>query len=250
MRLFAVINQKGGVGKTTTVANLAYALAERGKQVTVIDLDPQGSLSASLGIETHGVAGIDEVLTGETEINDVIQLARENLYLVPAGSKLGQIEQMSEGSSAQAKRLNAALKELEGQDFVFIDCPPASGFLVISALYAVEEVIIPVASEYLSLHGLSHLMGTFQMFEKSLGKTFKEWVVVTRFHTRRKLAQDVYQALIEHFPKKVLSTPIRETSALAESPSFGKTIFEYRGNSNGAEDYFSLATDLLKGRTL
>ena len=88
------------------------------------------------------------------------------------------------------------------------------------------------------------------MFEKSLGKTFKEWVVVTRFHTRRKLAQDVYQALVEHFPKKVLSTPIRETSALAESPSFGQTIFEYRGNSNGAEDYFSLATDLLKGRTL
>ncbi|MDH5602011.1 MAG: ParA family protein [Gammaproteobacteria bacterium] len=250
MRLFAVINQKGGVGKTTTVANLAYALAERGKQVTVIDLDPQGSLSASLGVDTHGLPGIDEVLLDESEINDVIQLARENLYLVPAGSKLAQIEQLSEGSSAQAKRLNAALKELEGQDFVFIDCPPASGFLVISALYAVEEVIIPVASEYLSLHGLSHLMGTFKMFEKSLGKTFKEWVVVTRFHNRRKLAQDVYHALVEHFPNKVLSTPIRETSALAESPSFGQTIFEYRGNSNGAEDYFSLATDLLEGRTL
>lgn len=250
MRLFAVINQKGGVGKTTTVANLGYALAERGKQVTVIDLDPQGSLSASLGINTRNMAGIDEVLMDEAEINDVIQIARENLYLIPAGSKLAQIEQMSEGSSAQAKRLNAALKELKGQDFVFIDCPPASGFLVISALFAVEEVIIPVASEYLSLHGLSHLMGTFNMFEKSLGKTFKEWVVVTRFHPRRKLAQDVYHSLIEHFPNKVLSTPIRETSALAESPSFGQTIFEYRGNSHGAEDYFTLAADLLEGRTL
>jgi len=189
-------------------------------------------------------------LMGDSDINDVIQIARENLFLIPAGSKLAQIEQMSEGSSAQAKRLNTALKELDGQDFVFIDCPPASGFLVISALYAVEEVIIPVASEYLSLHGLSHLMGTFNMFEKSLGKTFREWVVVTRFHSRRKLAQDVYHSLIEHFPKKVLSTPIRETSALAESPSFGKTIFEYRGNSNGAEDYFSLAADLLEERTL
>lgn len=250
MRLFAVINQKGGVGKTTTVANLAYALAERGNQVTVIDLDPQGSLSASLGIDTRNTAGIDEVLMGETDITDVVQVARENLYLVPAGNKLAQIEQLAEGSSAQAKRLKSAVSELEEQDFVFIDCPPASGFLVISALYAVEEVIIPVASEYLSLHGLSHLMGTFNMFEKSLGKTFKEWVVVTRYHTRRKLAQDVYHSLIEHFPGKVLSTPIRETSALAESPSFGQTIFEYRGNCNGAEDYFSLAEDLLKGRTL
>lgn len=250
MRLFAVINQKGGVGKTTTVANLSYALAERGKQVTVIDLDPQGSLSASLGIDTRNMAGIDEVLMDETDISDVIQVARENLYLIPAGKKLAQVEQLGGGSSAQAKRLKLAINQLEDQDFIFIDCPPASGFLVISALYAVEEVIIPVASEYLSLHGLSHLMGTFNMFEKSLGKKFKEWVVVTRFHQRRKLAQDVYNSLIEHFPNKVLSTPIRETSALAESPSFGQTIFEYRGNCNGADDYFSLSADLLEGRTL
>ena len=250
MRLFAVINQKGGVGKTTTVANLAYALAERGKQVTVIDLDPQGSLSASLGIDTRNMAGIDEVLMDQTNITEVMQMARENLYLIPAGKKLAQVEQLGEGSSAQAKRLKSAISQLEDQDFVFIDCPPASGFLVISALYAVEEVIIPVASEYLSLHGLSHLMGTFNMFEKSLGKKFKEWVVVTRFHQRRKLAQDVYNSLIEHFPNKVLTTPIRETSALAESPSFGQTIFEYRGGSHGAEDYFSLSADLLEGRTL
>lgn len=250
MRLFAVINQKGGVGKTTTVANLAFALAERGKQVTVIDLDPQGSLSASLGVDTRNVSGIDDVLMNEAKISDVVQMARENLYIVPAGKRLAQIEQHSEGSSAQAKRLKAAVQELDDQDFVFIDCPPASGFLVISALFAVEEILIPVASEYLSLHGLSHLMGTLAMFEKSLGKTFKQWVVITRYHQRRKLAQDVFNTLVEHFPKQVLATPIRETSALAESPSFGKTVFEYRGGSNGAEDYFSLCTDLLKGRTL
>ena len=139
---------------------------------------------------------------------------------------------------------------MDDQDFVFIDCPPASGFLVISALFAVEEVLIPVASEYLSLHGVSHLMGTLNMFEESLGKTFKQWVVITRFHQRRKLAQDVYQTLVEYFPEKVLATPIRETSALSESPSFGQTVFEYRGNSHGSEDYFSLCSDLLKERTL
>jgi len=239
MRLFAVINQKGGVGKTTTVANL-----------TVIDLDPQGSLSASLGVDTRNVAGIDDVLINEAEIADVLVMARENLYLVPAGKNLRQLEQHSDGSAAQAKRLKVALQDLEDQDFIFIDCPPASGFLVISALFAVEEVLIPVASEYLSLHGLSHLMGTLNMFEESLAKTFKQWVVITRFHPRRKLAQDVHQTLVEYFPKKVLKTPIRETSALSESPSFGETVFEYRGNSNGAEDYFSLCTDLLKGRTL
>jgi len=151
MRLFAVINQKGGVGKTTTVANLAYALAERGKQVTVIDLDPQGSLSASLGMDTRNMAGIDEVLMGDSDINDVIQIARENLFLIPAGSKLAQIEQMSEGSSAQAKRLNTALKELDGQDFVFIVCSRASGLFVICALFAVHVVIHRVFSGYLSV---------------------------------------------------------------------------------------------------
>lgn len=250
MRLFAVINQKGGVGKTTTVANLAYALAERGKQVTVIDLDPQGSLSASLGIDTRNTSGIDDVLINEVNISDVVVMARENLYLVPAGKNLRELEQHSDGSAAQAKRLKSALKDLQDQDFVFIDCPPASGFLVISALFAVDEILIPVASEYLSLHGLSHLMGTLDMFEKSLGKTFKQWVVITRFHTRRKLAQDVFKTLVEHFPHKVLSTPIRETSALAESPSFGQTVFEYRSKSNGTDDYFSLCTDLLEERTL
>lgn len=207
-------------------------------------------MSASLGIDTRNVAGIDDVLINEAEISDVLVMARENLYLVPAGKNLRKLEQHSDGSAAQAKRLKTALKELDDQDFVFIDCPPASGFLVITALYAVEEVLIPVASEYLSLHGLSHLMGTLNMFEESLGKSFKQWVVITRFHQRRKLAQDVYNSLVEHFPNKVLSTPIRETSALAESPSFGQTVFEYRGSSNGSEDYFSLCTDLLKGRTL
>ncbi len=250
MRLFAVVNQKGGVGKTTTVANLAYTLADRGKKVTVIDLDPQGSLSASFGINAREFSGIDEVLIDDLPIAQALVNVRENLDLVPSGSKLGNLEQNSEGSAARAKRLKKALAELKGQDFVFLDCPPSSGFLVVTALYATKEVLIPVASEYLSLHGLSHLMGTISKFEESLDQTFKQWVVITRFHQRRKLARDVVKTLTDYFPGIILATPIRETSALAESPSFGQTVFEYRGNCHGAEDYFSLGTDLLEERTI
>jgi len=250
VRLFAVINQKGGVGKTTTVTNLAYSLAEKGNKVTVVDLDPQGHLAACFGLDARNTSGVDEILLEDASIKDFILEVNENLSLVPAGKHLSDVEHLSEGSAERAKRLKAALKKLRNQDFVFLDCPPSSGFLVVSALYATKEVLIPVASEYLSLHGLSHLMGTFQHFEKSLGHKFKQWVVVTRYHSRRRLSQDVYKTLQEYFPGMVLATPIRETTALAESPSFGQTIFQYSKNSHGAEDYQSLATDLLQGRTM
>lgn len=250
MRLVAVINQKGGVGKTTTVVNLAHVLATQGYNVTAIDLDPQGHLSASLGIDTRQSTGLDEVLMDGVSIKDVMQPVRENLSLIPAGKKLGSLEQQDQGTAERAKRLKNSLAKLKNQDFVFLDCPPASGFLVVSALYATKEVLIPVASEYLSLHGLSHLMGTLKQFESSLGHKFKQWVVVTRFHKRRRLAQDVKAKLEEYFPGMVLKTTIRETSALAESPSFGQTVIEYREDSHGAEDYRALAKDFVKGRTM
>jgi len=247
-RKVAVINQKGGVGKTTTTANLGYMLAKRGHTVTLIDLDPQGSLTISLGVNWQEHLGIEDLLLHDEKLENVILESRENLRLIPCGNHLGQVEYMGQQSSTIAKNLKKVLNGLD-DDFVLIDCPPSSGFLIVSALYAIDEVLIPIASDYLTLHGLSHLLGTLKGFEKRLGHKIKKWFVVTRFHPRRRLAQDVKVKLISYFPDQVLKTSIRETSAVAESPSFGLTVFEYQKSSNGAKDYHDLAEDFFVGRT-
>lgn len=248
-RCVAVVNQKGGVGKTTTVSNLGYMLAQKGYKVTVIDLDPQGSLTVSLGVNWQDKSGIEDVLLHGDDINDVIINVRENMKLIACGNHLGQVEQITESSAGMAKGLKKALNKLTSEDYILIDCPPSSGFLVVCALFASDEVLMPIAGDYLALHGMSHLLGTLDMFEKKIQHKLKRWIAITRFHPRRRLANDVQEKLIAHFPGSVLKTPIRETSALAESPSFGLTIKEYKQKSYGAEDYQSLADDFCLGRT-
>ncbi len=259
MRTIAVINQKGGVGKTTTTANLAHALALNGYKVTAIDLDPQGHLSVSLGVHHPGVGGIDEVLLDGKAISDCILEVRDSLQLIHPGHDLGRLEQITSDNleqitSDKAKHgtlLRDALQnQFVDQDFILIDCPPASGLLAVNALLAVEEVLVPVVGDYLSLQGLAYLMGTFRNFQQKLGHRIQEWFVLTRYHSRRRLPDEIMQKLQEYFPERVFATRIREGAALAECPSFGQTIFEYRRNSNGARDYQSLADDLVCGRTL
>jgi len=133
------------------------------------------------------------------------------------------------------------------QDFILIDCPPASGLLIDYALTVVDEIIVPVASDYLALRGLSDLIATLRKFEEKHARAFTQWIVVTRFHVRRRLSWEVRDKLVEYFPRGVLETPIRETSVLAECPSFGKTAFEYKRGNNGAVDYESLARNFLHG---
>lgn len=249
-RLIAVINQKGGVGKTTTTINMAHGLALRGHKVTVLDLDPQAHLSASLGV--YGPAtGMDAVLMdGEPIENHLIQ-ARENLQIVPAGDRFGDLERLAEGGSSRGHRLNKALEgRLQDQDFVLLDCPPASGLIAINALFAVNEVLIPVPGDFLSLQGLSFLMGTLKNFERSLQRQFSVRIVISRFHSRRRLAQEVRDKLLNYFPNSVLATPIREAAALAESPGMGKSIFEYRPKSLSATEYSDLVDDFLQERVL
>lgn len=247
-RKVAVINQKGGVGKTTTTANLGYMLAKKGYRVTLIDLDPQGSLTISLGLDWQEHKGIEDLLLHDEALENVIIDSRENLRLIPCGNNLGQAEYLERDSSTIAKNLKRVLNQLQ-DDYVLIDCPPSSGFLIVSALYSIDEVLIPIAGDYLTLHGLSHLLGTLNGFEERLKHKIKKWFVVTRYHPRRRLAQDVRSKLQSYFPDQVLKTAIRETSALAESPSFGLTVDEYQSTSNGALDYFNLAEDFCIGRT-
>ena len=249
MRVISVINQKGGVGKTTTVANLAHALALKKQKVLVIDIDPQAHLTVCFGLNPYQSSGMDKVLLEDVSLESCFVEVRPNLTVVPAGPKLGEVEHHG-SSKKKGELLRQKVAELSGWDFIIIDAPPSSGLLVIMAMYAASEVLIPVTGDYLGLQGLSHLMGTIHNFEQKLGHKVREWIVLSRYHVHRRLSNEVKEKLVHHFPGSVLKTSIREIVALASCPSFGQTIFEFDKKSKGAEDYKNLALDLLKERTL
>ena len=250
-RVVAIINQKGGVGKTTTSTNLSHAIAETGKKVTVIDLDPQGHMAVSFGAVNPRQSGIDEVMLGEKSIEENLLPMRKNLQLIVAGPRLKEIEQLSEGGAKRGDLLRKALHEnLVDQDFVLIDCPPSSGLLVANALFAADEVLIPMAGDFLALQGLSHMMGTIKRFESALKKKYKIFLVMSRYATTRRISKNVLATVLKHFPNQVLATVIRETALLAECPSFGKTILDYRPGSRSARDFRKLSDDFLQGRVM
>lgn len=250
-RIIAVLNNKGGVGKTTTASNLSYSFAVKGYKILAIDLDPQSHLSVSLGETDPENAGIDDVFLDGDDIRDSIINVRKNLDLIPSGYRLTEVERLSSKGASQAKLLKQALDGMQAKyDFIIFDCPPTSGLLNFNALFAADEIVIPVSSDYLALHGLSQLLKTIKSTESYMKKTLKIWVAITRFTVRRKLSNEIKNKLTSYFPNQVLATPVRECAPVAESPSFGQTIFEYKPRSNGALDYADLADDLLKGRTM
>lgn len=250
MRKIAVVNQKGGVGKTTLTSNLAFVLARRGHRVLLIDMDPQSHLAASLGVFERGLSGVDRVLMHQEQLEEHAVLVRDNLNLVPAGSQLGMLERQNSDQAWSGTLLREALERSRMEsDFLLIDAPPSSGVLVVNILYAVEEVLIPVTGDYLGLQGLSYLIGTLKKFEQSLGHKLRRHLVMSRFNKRRRLAREVREKIQGYFPGELLKTPVRECDALAEAPGFGKSVIEYRCNASGSRDFNSLATDLLQGRT-
>jgi len=251
MRIIAVINQKGGVGKTTTACNLGHGLALKHKKVTVIDLDPQGQLTASLGVNNRQANGADRIFFADEPAISVSQMVRSNLHLIPAGHELGEVELNARLINKGAGHLKKSLgNDFADQDFIVIDCPPSSGFLVANALLVASEVLVPVAADYLALRGLAFLSERLRSYDQMAGAATEQWIAVTRYHSRRRLAHEVIAMLKKHFPKHVLRTPIREGVALAEAPGFGKSIFEYRARSNGALDYTDLTSDVLKKRVM
>ncbi|MCK5831304.1 MAG: ParA family protein [Methylococcales bacterium] len=250
-RVVAIINQKGGVGKTTTSTNLAHALANSHKKVTVIDLDPQGHLAVSFGTVNPNIPGIDDVMLDKKDIAKNLVQVRKNLQLIVAGTRLKEIEQLSEGGADRGRLLRKALHEnLKGQDLIFIDCPPSSGLLVANALFAADEVLIPMAGDFLALQGLSHMMGTIKRFENVLKKKYKLFIVMSRYASTRKMSKNVLNKVLQYFPNQVLSTAIRESALLAECPSYGQTILDYRPGSRPARDFRSLSVDFLEGRVM
>ena len=250
-RIIAVLNHKGGVGKTTTAYNLAFAIAVKRKRVLAIDLDPQSHMAVSLGLMQNNVSGVDDVILDGAEINNYIINQREYLDLLPAGLRLGEVEKLSLKGRQQAIIIRNALREVKGNyDFIILDCPPTSGLLNFNALFASDEVIVPVSSDYLALHGLSQLMKTLASAQRFMEKPMKTWIALTRFGVRRRLSREVLAKLMQYFPKQILATPIRECAPVAESPSFGLSVIEYDAQCNGAKDYRSLADDIINYRTL
>ena len=248
MRIIAVMNQKGGVGKTTTTLNLSHALSMSGKSVTVIDMDPQAQLTMSIGYDQSNNPGVAGAMLSGVPVEDVLVEVRPGMHLIPAGLRLGEMENLTAGGSKRGWMLKELIDNNLSDDFILIDCPPSAGMLGMNSLFASEEILIPVSGDYLGLHGVSRLFSILKHIEKALNTTKKKWLLVTRYDERRRLARDVLAKLNEYFPEQLVNTKIRETVALAESPSFGKTIFEYQKRSKGAEDYLALALEFLEGR--
>ncbi|MYL26578.1 MULTISPECIES: ParA family protein [Halomonadaceae] len=253
MRAVAVLNQKGGVGKTTTSVHLAHGMARLGEWVLGIDMDPQGHMGTSLGADNR-LPGLDRVLLNEERLVDHRQNVREHLDLICAGPGLRSFETLDEGGPERGWWLNEALYELETEsaseapEWVIMDCPPSSGLLAMNALLAADDLVIPVSCDFLSLQGLSTLMQTLSKVEERMQGASRKWLVLTRFQTRRRLSREVQETLVNHFPGQLLQTPIRENVSLAEAPGFGRTVFEYQATSNGAADYAALVEDLRLGR--
>jgi chromosome partitioning protein len=249
-RIIAIMNQKGGVGKTTTTISLGHALALAGKTVTLLDMDPQGQVATGVGL-SNDEGGLDRILLEGNAMEDYIITARDNLDIIPAGTNLSDFEHVSTGGSSRGHKLRLAIEAsvLTQRDYILIDCPPSSGLLGINAMFAADELIIPVSGDYLSLQGLSRMMHILKRAESLSGRSTKLWLVMTRMQMRRRLTQEVRNRVLKYFPGRVFKTAVRENVALAECPSFGQTIFDYKSNSAGGEDYQSLAHDVLQGRT-
>ena len=254
-RIFTVSNQKGGVGKTTTVVNLAAALSRFGARVLVVDLDPQGNASTALGIDhREGTAGVYEVLVDEMPMADVVQQStdQETLYCVPATIDLAGAEIELVSLVAREQRLARALQTFlddddEGIDYVIIDCPPSLGLLTINAFVAATEVLIPIQCEYYALEGLSQLLKNIGLIERHLNpKLAVSTILLTMFDSRTNLAHQVAADVREHFPGEVLDAVIPRSVRISEAPSYGQSVISYDTTSAGSLSYLEAAVEIAR----
>ncbi len=244
MRIVACVNQKGGVGKTTICANLAFALAQQGFKILVLDMDPQGHLGQSFGFFQNNRPGIDSVLTGQETIKNVTITLSENLSFVPAGPGLQKLESTPMGKGRGLLLKKAVKRQISDYDFIMLDCPPSSGFLVVNALAVADELLIPVTPDYFGMSGLSLLLSTIQNFERVLGKYKHRWFVVSRMQKRR-LSREVLSKLEYYFGKELIPTQITERALLAECPSYGKPIMAYAPSSPSSNEFEALARHII-----
>ena len=251
-RIYTLANQKGGVGKTTTVINLGAYLAYYGQRVLLIDLDPQANATSCLGIDKRNVkSGTYDVLIGAAAIlNNILHNPRLKVSLLPSSTALAGAEVELVPELARENRLKDAIRPIvDRYDYILIDCPPSLGLLTLNGIVAAQDgVIIPVQCEYLALEGIGQLTQTIQRIRSALFPDLRlRGVVLTMYDGRTKLSSDVVSEVKRHFPEQVFHSIIPRSIRLAEAPSYGQPISTYAPASTGAQAYAELAREIMKG---
>ncbi len=248
-KTIAIVNQKGGVGKSTTAVNLGAGLAEAGKKVLLIDLDPQGNASSGLGVEKSELeyTSYDLLIEAESVFSVIMETETDNLDLIPANIELAGAEIELVSIMSREGRLKKSLVEItDDYDFIIIDCPPSLGLLTLNALTAADSVMVPIQCEYYAMEGLGQLMNTIELVRKNLNPDLRiEGVLMTMYDARTNLSGQVIEEVEEYFSDLMFKTIIPRNVRLSEAPSFGRSILEYSSNSKGAEAYRKLAEEVV-----
>ena len=249
-RIYTLVNQKGGVGKTTTAINLGAYLAQLGQHILIVDLDPQANATSCLGVDKRAVQGstYDALLNGDIPTSSVLFNDRLQLALLPSSPSLAGAEVELVDQAHREFRLRSALETLDGKyDYILIDCPPSLGLLTVNGLVAAREgVLVPVQCEYLALEGLGQLTQTIERVQSSLFPDLRvRGVILTMFDPRTNLSSDVVREVNNHFPGQVFKSIVPRSIRLAEAPSYGLPISAYAPSSVGAKAYEALAKELL-----
>ena len=247
-KIIAVLNQKGGVGKTTTAINLAAYLAKENRKVLIVDADPQGNATSGLGINSSKLSlTLADLMGKEGSAKEaIVKTKTADLDILACDSRLASAELDLAGRESREFALKKVLQGVDGYDYVLIDCPPSLGLLTVNALTAADLVLIPVQAEYYALEGLSQLLQVMQQVKRGLNPDLELLgVVMTMFDKRTSLAQQVYNEVKRHFPDKLMEEVIPRNIRLAEAPSFGRPISEHDKWSKGARAYKKLAKEVI-----
>jgi chromosome partitioning protein len=248
-RVYAVANQKGGVGKTTTTVNVGAYLASAGKKVLLIDVDPQANATSSLGVDKNALrrSVYDVIISGVALERVMVLSGRLGLDLIPSSPALAGAEIELVNIMAREQRLRQALGPMRGRyDYVLIDCPPSLGLLTVNALTAADQVIVPVQCEYLPMEGLAQLLHTIDLVQSNLNTSLEiRGLLLTMYDPRTSLAQQVVQEIRGHFPDHTFEIIIPRNVRLSEAPSYGEPILDYAPTSSGGMAYEALAQEIL-----
>ena len=251
-KIVSCVNQKGGVGKTTTAVNLTAGLGKLGKRVLLIDIDPQGNSTSGYGINKRGLerSSYNLLVEGATIDDIVIKTAFENVDIVPADMNLAGAEiEMIETEHRESVLKKALAPVRDRYDYIFLDCPPSLGIITLNALTASDTVLVPIQCEYYALEGLSQLMSTIRLIKQRYNPILElEGVLLTMYDSRLNLTQQVVGEVKRFFPRKVFATTIPRTVRLSEAPSYGPPIQYFDRSSKGADAYDRLAQEFVSGR--